>query len=77
MLPKIICFLWLCVHGSILVKNVLAARGVNCDKVCPMCKRHEETIIHLLRDCEVTRELWGKLGVPFLHINSFNENLVS
>ena len=77
MLPKIICFLWLCVHGSIHVKNVLAARGVNCDKVCPMYKRHEENIIHLLRDCEVAHDLWGKLGVPFPHINSFNENLVN
>ena len=64
-------------HGSIPIKNVLAARGVNCDKVCPLCKRHEETIIHMLRDCEVARDLWGKLGVPFPHINSFNENLVN
>ena len=56
-LPKIISFLWLCVHGSIPVKSVPAARGINCDKVCPMCKHHEETIVHLLRDCEVARDL--------------------
>ena len=41
-LPKI------SVHGSILVKSVLAARGFNYDKTCPMCNRHEETIVHLL-----------------------------
>ena len=73
MLPKIISFLWLCVHGSIPVKSVLANRGINCDKVCPMYKRHEETIVHLLRDCEVVRDLWYKLGLPYSHINSFNE----
>ena len=76
-LPKIISFLWLCVHGSIPVKSVLAARGINCDKVCPMCKRHEETIVHLLRDCEVTCDWWCKLGVPYSHINSFNENFAN
>ena len=73
-LPKIISFLWLCVHGSIPVKSVLAARGINCGKTCPLCNRHEETIVHLLRDCEVAHDLWCRLGVPASHINSFNEN---
>ncbi|XP_075670215.1 uncharacterized protein LOC142639980 [Castanea sativa] len=31
-LPKIISFLWLCVHGSIPMKSVLAVRGINCGK---------------------------------------------
>ena len=48
MLPQIRSFLWLYVHGSIPVKSVLAARGIDCDKVYPMCKQHEETIVHLL-----------------------------
>ena len=73
-LPKIISFLWLCVHGSIPVKSVLAARGINCGKTCPLCIRHKETIVHLLRDCEVSRDLWYRLGVPASHINSFNED---
>ena len=73
-LPKILSFLWLCVHGSIPVKSVLAARGINSGKTCPLCTRHEETIIHPLQDCEVAHDLWYKLGVPASHINSFNEN---
>ncbi|KAK7817050.1 putative ribonuclease h protein [Quercus suber] len=73
-LPKIISFLWLCVHGSVPVKSVLAGRGINCSKTYTLCSRHEETIIHLLRDCEVARDLWFRLGVPTSHINSFNEN---
>ena len=59
-LPKIISYLYLRVHGSIPVKSVLVARGINYDKTCPMCNRHEETIVHLLRDCEVARDLWCK-----------------
>ena len=54
---------------------MLATRGINCGKTCPLCHRHEETIVHLLRDCEVACDLWYRLGVPALHINSFNENL--
>ncbi|XP_075670180.1 uncharacterized protein LOC142639940 [Castanea sativa] len=62
---------------NIPVKSVLADRGINCDKACPMCKLHEETIVHLIRDCEVARDLWCKLGVPLPHINSFNDNFVN
>ena len=46
-------------------------------KMCPICKQQEETIVHMLRDCEVARDLWYKLGVPHPHINSFNENLAN
>ena len=73
-LPKIISFLWLCVHVSIPAKSVLAARGINSGKTCPLCIWHKETIVHLLRDCEVARDLWYRLGVPTSHINSFNED---
>lgn len=37
-LPRLANFLWLCLNGSIPVKDVLATRGINCDKICPMCK---------------------------------------
>ena len=40
-LPKILSFLWLCVHGSIPVKSVLATRGINCGKTCPLCIWHK------------------------------------
>ena len=56
-LPKIVSFLWLCVLGSIHVKSLMVVRGINCGKTCPLCNRHEETIVHLLRDCEVARDL--------------------
>ena len=55
-LPKIVNFLWLCFHGSILVRDVLAARGINCDRVYPVCNCQDETIVHLLRDCEVAHK---------------------
>lgn len=37
-LPKITTFLWLCLHNSIPVREVLASSGIMCDKICPLCK---------------------------------------
>ena len=45
-LLKITNFLWLCLHGSVPVYDVLASRGINCDKLCPLCKCRDETITH-------------------------------
>lgn len=76
-LPKITNFLWLCMHGSIPVKDVLASSGINCDRVCPLCKCQDETILHLLRDYGVAREFWRKLEVPPSLVSSSTENLDS
>nr|POF06080.1 putative ribonuclease h protein [Quercus suber] len=52
-LPKIIMFLWLCFHNNVPVKSILAARGINCDGKCPICRFHDESITHLLRDSDL------------------------
>ena len=56
-LPRITNFLCLCLHGCIPVKEVLAVRGINCDKLCPLCREQDESIIHLLRDWVFTHDL--------------------
>nr|POE86012.1 putative ribonuclease h protein [Quercus suber] len=73
-LPKIVHFLWLSYHGSIPVQGVLAARGINCDKCCPLCKCSEETIPYLLRDYNLAHDFWRKLEPPPALINTFNDN---
>ena len=64
MLPKIANFLWLCIHKSVLVKDVLASRGIIEDKTCPLCKNQLETIEHLLRECDFARNFWHLMSVP-------------
>ena len=71
MLPKIINFIWLCLHVSIPVREVLAGRGINCVKLCPICKEQDESILHLLRDCVHARDQWRKLEVPPTQVSSF------
>ena len=73
-LPNINHFIWLRLHNSISVRKVIAARGIQCNVVCPICQAQEESILHLLRDCSLAREFWSKVGTPqavgnFIHLD--------
>lgn len=74
-LPKITHFLWLNFHGSIPMHGVLAAQGINCDKLYSLCKCSEESISHLLRDCVIVRDFWKKLEPPPSLISTFFDSL--
>ena len=72
-LPRIQFFVWKCFHNSIGVKGCLASRGVSSDPYCSRCRDEPKTIIHLLRDCGDSKELWKQLGISkmdrnFLHV---------
>ena len=76
-LPKIISFLWLCMHKSVPVRDVLVDRGMGCSRLCPVCKNQIESIDHLLRECVFARAFWSKMGVLHLftniHAQSFDD----
>ena len=63
-MPKIINFLWLCMHNSLPVRAVLAMRGIIRDSSCLLCNNSSETIRHLLIECVVAKEFWYKHKVP-------------
>ena len=58
-------------HNSVLVKHMLALKGIISDNNCPLCISNPETIGHLLRECIFAKEFWYKLGVPPAMVNSF------
>ena len=73
-IPKIQHFIWLCLYSSVPVRKTLANRGITCHTACPLCQNHEESIIHLLKDCSFAIKFWRELGTPqafsnFLHLN--------
>ena len=41
----------------------MASKGINSDLLCPICKQETETIINILRDCEVVKLVWQNLGI--------------
>ncbi|KAK7823380.1 putative ribonuclease h protein [Quercus suber] len=63
-LPRIKCFLWQCCHQSILVRALLAKRGMNISPICPMCNAAPETISHALRDCPKVQSFWNSFSPP-------------
>lgn len=69
-LPKIKCFLWWCLHKSIPIREVLAARGLNVLLCCPICNFAAESILHLLRDCPQVWAFWDSFSPP-IHSNLF------
>ena len=69
-LPKIKCFLWLCLHKSISVREVLAARGLNVPLCCPICNSAMESILHMLRDYPQVRAFWDSFPPP-IHLTYF------
>ena len=69
-LPKIRCFLWQCCHLSIHVREILASRGMNISHLCPLCNNEAESIIPMLRDCPLARQVWDS-HIPPSILNSF------
>ncbi|XP_075669797.1 uncharacterized protein LOC142639522 [Castanea sativa] len=60
-LPKIQNFFWKCMHQSIGVKQCLVARGLQANDYCPRCHVGVESILHMLRDCPLSKILWQQL----------------
>ena len=64
-------FLWLCFYSSIPTKEVLGLRGFNLDNTCDLYEVGMKSIIHVLRDCSVAREVWRNLGIDDARQNFF------
>ena len=75
MLPKIVHFLWLCLHNCVPIREVLASRGINCEGRC-LCAgilaKECEKFCHLLKECDYAREFWHRLHVPPSLVGYFN-----
>lgn len=57
-------FLWLVVNQDIMT-NVERKRRNICDtNLCQVCKSGEETILHVLRDCQAMASIWSRLLPP-------------
>ncbi|KAK9990401.1 hypothetical protein SO802_025386 [Lithocarpus litseifolius] len=62
--------------GVMPVRDVLPSRGINCDRKCPLCKNHSESVNHLVRECVFARDFWHKIYAPANLIGSFNSDLL-
>ncbi|KAK4259379.1 hypothetical protein QN277_005718 [Acacia crassicarpa] len=54
-------FLWLALHKQLLTNVSRCKRGLSTDARCPICNGEIETLLHVLRDCPATADLWKQL----------------
>ena len=61
---KIKLFLWKVHLGILPTKSLLASRGViSSDNVaCSLCRMERETDVHLLLECELSRQVWNNIS---------------
>lgn len=63
-LPNLQCLLWKCCHQSIPIHALLAARGIDIDPLCSLCRLAPETIMHLLRVYPSSKKFWNSFPPP-------------
>ncbi|MCH90692.1 retrotransposon unclassified-like protein [Trifolium medium] len=51
-IPRHKVMLWRIINKAIPVRSVLGKRGFQCTILCPRCLQKEETIDHVLMECE-------------------------
>ncbi|XP_019191685.1 PREDICTED: uncharacterized protein LOC109186206 [Ipomoea nil] len=68
--PKFLNFLWRCGRAILPVRTNLTSRGIPIDHTCPLCQLYPETVLHLMRDCPYTRDLWNDVPPIITSANS-------
>jgi hypothetical protein len=63
-LPKHKFLFWVLLHGKLNTKELLAQKNFHIDsKLCVLCDEQvEETMIHLLFECDFSQTFWWKIG---------------
>lgn len=60
--PKVKCFFWQLCNFCLPTTNMLEVKGVQCDRICPLCESMLETTLHLFVGCPVSKECWRLAG---------------
>ena len=50
-IPKHSFLCWIIMWGRLNTRDRLSKMGIQCDTICPMCERQDESIEHLFREC--------------------------
>lgn len=56
--------MWQVLHDRLPTNSLRASWGVSENKHCPFECGSEETLLHILRDCEIARNIWKELINP-------------
>ncbi|XP_026385060.1 uncharacterized protein LOC113280680 [Papaver somniferum] len=67
--PKIHIFVWKVLHDGLAVYDNLQKFNNQVHNICPLCKADEETICHLLFNCQFAREVFHSIPI-FINIQN-------
>ncbi|CAN1789787.1 Putative ribonuclease H protein At1g65750 [Linum perenne] len=54
-------FLWLAVHGKLLTNRGRFRRKMTLDASCEHCHHPEESVLHVIRDCQFAADVWSAI----------------
>ena len=57
------------------MREVLQEKGIVQNAQCRVCNNGRETILHVLRECMISKHTWRKLGIVDDDQSFFNGNL--
>lgn len=57
--PKIKVFFWQACAGCTHTTDVLTKKNIDCPTLCQWCDREDETLIHIMYECDVPRNVWN------------------
>ncbi|KAK4283181.1 hypothetical protein QN277_000163 [Acacia crassicarpa] len=64
-------FMWLVLHNRLLTNVSRCKRGISTDGRCQICQVDEESLLHVLRDCPISHDLWRQI-VPSQFWHTFS-----
>lgn len=62
--PRVNTFLWHVAHNRLMTNATRFKRGISDSASYPWCQQQDESIMHVLRDCEGTLEMWESIVDP-------------
>lgn len=62
---------WLIIQNRVWTSDRLTNRGWQNNGQCPLCKREDETALHLVAECRYSKRIWSMVAnwVGYLHLD--------
>lgn len=70
--PCVLIFIWRCLNNALPLKSAMARFISNCDPLCPICRKENETSAHLFFECDLVKVIWfgSLLGLRIQEIHN-------
>ncbi|KAL0292279.1 UNVERIFIED_CONTAM: hypothetical protein Sradi_6995400 [Sesamum radiatum] len=71
---KTMMFCWKVCHNALPTLSNLARRKVDVCNFCPVCSKEDETLSHVLSECNFARQIWALSHLPHQILSAPHQN---